>query len=115
MEQMLAVFSAFYSKNLSSETKRGKRQRVMNGEFNGSVPPLGIPSIGYGVLTSFGTNVLPLEGSKLLAISTGAARTPLDPGYVPDLNKLYTHNFPIGFPNAPPGCPVATSAHDSIG
>lgn len=41
MEQMLAVFSAFYSKNLSSETKRGKRQRVLKGEFNGSIPPLG--------------------------------------------------------------------------
>jgi site-specific DNA recombinase len=41
MEQMLAVFSAFYSKNLSSETKRGKRQRVTKGEFNGSVPPIG--------------------------------------------------------------------------
>ena len=41
MEQMLAVFSAFYSKNLSSETKRGKQQRAVNGEFNGSIPPLG--------------------------------------------------------------------------
>ncbi len=41
MEQMLAVFSAFYSRNLSSETKRGKRQRTLNGEFNGSVAPLG--------------------------------------------------------------------------
>ena len=41
MEQMIAVFSAFYSMNLSSETKRGKRQRAMRGEFNGSVPPLG--------------------------------------------------------------------------
>ena len=41
MEQMLAVFSAFYSKNLSSETKRGKYQRAVNGLFNGSVPPLG--------------------------------------------------------------------------
>ncbi len=41
MEQMLAVFSAFYSKNLSSETKRGKRQRAVNGEFNGSIAPLG--------------------------------------------------------------------------
>ncbi len=41
MEQMLAVFSAFYSKNLSSETKRGKQQRALKGEFNGSVPPLG--------------------------------------------------------------------------
>ena len=41
MEQLLAVISAFYSKNLSSETKRGKRQRALNGNFNGSVPPLG--------------------------------------------------------------------------
>ncbi len=41
MEQMLAVFSAFYSKNLSSETKRGKRQRAIKGEYNGSVPALG--------------------------------------------------------------------------
>ena len=41
MEQMLAVFSAFYSRNLSSETKRGKQQRAINGEYNGSKPPLG--------------------------------------------------------------------------
>ena len=41
MEQLLAVFSAFYSKNLSNETKRGKYQRAINGEFNGSVPPIG--------------------------------------------------------------------------
>lgn len=46
MEQMLAVFSAFYSKNLSSETKRGKRQRAMNGEFNGSSAP-----VGYDLVT----------------------------------------------------------------
>lgn len=41
MEQMLAVFSAFYSRNLSNETKRGKYQRAMKGEYNGSIPPLG--------------------------------------------------------------------------
>ena len=41
MEQMLAVFSAFYSRNLSSETRRAKRQRAMRGEFNGSRAPLG--------------------------------------------------------------------------
>ncbi len=41
MEQLLAVISAFYSKNLSNETKRGKHYRAVNGEFNGSVPPLG--------------------------------------------------------------------------
>ena len=41
MEQLLAVFSAFYSRNLSTETKRGKRHRAVSGEFNGSTPPLG--------------------------------------------------------------------------
>lgn len=41
MEQILAVISAYYSKNLSSETKRGKKQRVLKGLFNGSIAPLG--------------------------------------------------------------------------
>lgn len=41
MEQLLAVFAAFYSKNLSTDTKRAKRARAMRGEFNGSVAPLG--------------------------------------------------------------------------
>jgi site-specific DNA recombinase len=41
MEQMLAVWSAFYSRNLSTETKRAKRLRAVRGEFNGSVPPIG--------------------------------------------------------------------------
>jgi site-specific DNA recombinase len=55
MEQMLAVWSAFYSRNLSTETKRAKRQRAMRGEFNGSVPP-----IGYDlVLVSEGTEERP--------------------------------------------------------
>jgi site-specific DNA recombinase len=51
MEQMLAVFSAFYSKNLSNETKRGKYQRAASGEFNGSVPPLGYDLVTKGMAT----------------------------------------------------------------
>ena len=41
MEQMLAVFSAFYSRNLSTDTKRRKSTRAEQGEFNGSVAPFG--------------------------------------------------------------------------
>lgn len=41
MEQLLAVFSAFYSRNLSTEAKRAKHQRAVRGEFNGSNPPIG--------------------------------------------------------------------------
>jgi site-specific DNA recombinase len=44
MEQLLAVISAFYSKNLSNETKRGKHYRAVSGDFNGNVPPLGYDS-----------------------------------------------------------------------
>jgi len=41
VEQMIAVFAAFYSRNLSTDTKRAKRGRALRGEFNGSVAPLG--------------------------------------------------------------------------
>lgn len=41
MEQMLAVFSAFYSKNLSTEIKRANRHRHATGKFNGGKPPFG--------------------------------------------------------------------------
>jgi DNA invertase Pin-like site-specific DNA recombinase len=51
MEQMLAVFSAFYSRNLSTETKRAKEQRAIRGEFNGSNPPLGYDLVLVGDAT----------------------------------------------------------------
>ena len=41
MEQLLAIVAAFYSKNLSSETKRGKEARAKKGYSNASVAPLG--------------------------------------------------------------------------
>ena len=51
MEQLLAVISAFYSKNLSSETKRGKYHRATKGEFNGSIAPLGHDLVTKGEAT----------------------------------------------------------------
>jgi site-specific DNA recombinase len=41
MEEMLAVFAAFYSENLSTEVKRANRHRHANGKFNGSKPSFG--------------------------------------------------------------------------
>lgn len=41
MEQTFALFAAMFSKSLSIETKRGKKQRAVNGEFNGSCAPFG--------------------------------------------------------------------------
>ncbi len=41
IEQMLAVQAAMFSRNLSTDTKRAKRQRAIRGEFNGSIAPIG--------------------------------------------------------------------------
>jgi hypothetical protein len=71
-------------------------------------------TIGYGILTAFGPNVIPLQGDQMLAISTGTARTPTDPGYQIDYEKGYTINFPTGFPSANPFCPTASSAYDGV-
>ena len=37
--------------------------------------------IGWGILPAFGPNVKPQEGGKVLALSSGTARQPSDPGY----------------------------------
>jgi len=52
VEQMIAVFSSFYSRNLSSDTKRAKRGRARRGEFNGSVAPLGYELVTTGNATT---------------------------------------------------------------
>lgn len=51
VEQMIAVFASFYSQNLSSDAKRAKRGRVMRGEYNGSVAPLGYILVTNGQAT----------------------------------------------------------------
>ncbi len=52
MEQLLAVFYAFYSKNLSTDTKRAKLSRVEDGKFNGSVAPIGYELVTLAQATS---------------------------------------------------------------
>ncbi len=40
-EQIYGVFSALYSMNLSVDTKRSKHHRATQGQYNGSIAPLG--------------------------------------------------------------------------
>lgn len=71
-------------------------------------------SAGHGLLSSFGPSVTPLEGKQFLAISTGKARIPSNPGYSADLDKGYSVGFPVGFPLNHPSCPVPNSAYDGV-
>ena len=75
--------------------------------------------LGHGILDGFGPKVNPQEGSKLLALSSGTARQPTDPGYesVDGYDKGYSNNAPPGYPKESPSCPnvITGEPHDSAG
>lgn len=75
--------------------------------------------IGHGLLKGFGPNVNPQEGKALLALSSGTARQPSDPGYqsVGGHDKGYETSAPPGYPKESPACPNVTTGapHDSAG
>ncbi len=75
---------------------------------------------GKGILTHFGSTIMPREGSSLLAISSGAARNPTDPGfYDPGGNwkDSIPHGSPPGYPKEAPACPgvITGEPYDSAG
>ena len=106
MEQMLAVFAAFFSKNLSTETKRGKLQRAMNGEYNGSATPLGYdlirkadatPQQPAGLILNIEQAVVVLEAYKRYATGRESDTTIAQWfGQQPVIQELRAGKKPIG-------------------
>jgi hypothetical protein len=81
---------------------------------DGSPPPAGYEPqfhLGHGLLTGFGPNNSVRRGVRLLALSSGAARQPEDPGYQPvsGYQKGYIGQHPNGFPKESPACPMTTT------
>ncbi|NUO50295.1 MAG: hypothetical protein HOV80_15680 [Polyangiaceae bacterium] len=74
---------------------------------------------GKGILSHFGNSITPREGSSLLALSSGAARNPADPGfYDPGGNwkDSIPHGTPSPYPKTSPSCSTqAGEAYDSAG
>ena len=70
---------------------------------------------GVGILDKFGVNA-PQAGKSLLALSSGTARAPTDPGYEPIDNKKYTSGTPAGYPKESRACPrlKTGAAHDGV-
>ena len=67
-----------------------------------------------GVLSAFGSVLLPHAGGNLTALSSGTARTPGMPGYVSAQGQTWgtgPFTLPVAVPNVP-GCPVAGEARD---
>lgn len=78
---------------------------------DGSPPPEGTDALisfhlGHGILDGFGPNVRPQGGSRLLALSTGAARQENDPDFQSAKRRpnSYISPLPPGFPRFPIGC-----------
>jgi hypothetical protein len=71
--------------------------------------------LGHGVLPSFGASNPAREGSALLALSSGTARSTTQPGYADNLDKGYVVTPPAGFPRNQASCPaVSSEGHDGI-
>ncbi len=87
---------------------------------DGTAPSTSTPDydLGHGVLPSFGSNVHPQSGKKLLDLSSGTARQPTDPGYQSPsgFDKGYASAQPAGFPKTSPACNTVTPAdpHDGV-
>jgi hypothetical protein len=89
---------------------------------DGSPPlPVNLPlfELGHGMLSAFGPNVTVQKGARMLALSSGSARQPNDPGYynVSGFDKVYTSNHPQGFPKESPACMgvITGEPHDGAG
>lgn len=88
---------------------------VIDAKFvNPDGSPLTEP-LSHGVLETFGSNAA-TDGARMLALSSGTARDPLQPGYESILGyqKGYTSGTPDGYPKESPACPgiVTGAAHD---
>jgi hypothetical protein len=109
--------------NAASPTDAAKSMGICDGLVSASwVYPDGSAAtinanfdLGHGLLASFGSNNAPREGVALLALSSGTARSEVQPGYVADFNKGYPVLAPAGFPKSQAACPAPSSTgYDGI-
>ncbi|WP_156040964.1 choice-of-anchor L domain-containing protein [Chondromyces apiculatus] len=70
-----------------------------------------------GIQPNFGPNVMPQGGARMLAISSGRARIPGQPGACGSLtcNGLGNGTAPPGFPQSVPNCAGSSLIRDDIG
>jgi hypothetical protein len=81
---------------------------------NGSPASAGLP---VGIVDTFGPNVPPRRGDRMLVLSSGYARTPAHSGNCGD-NSCDTNGIgtpPPGFPQDTPGCAGETEINDDVG
>jgi hypothetical protein len=102
-------------------TKEEKKWGVIQAKWVKADGATGMNAKSHGLLPSFGTNVMPREGSRMLALSSGTAREAGDADYQPvsGANMGTDGLAPSGFPIDSPSCKVITekdkATHDPAG
>lgn len=104
------------------QTQQGDSWGVIGSTYQqidgSALPNTTAAHIGHGILPNFGPNVSAQQGNKLLALSTGPARRPSDPGYEPlgSADKNYQAAYPSGVPFPSTTCPGALTGtpYDTI-
>ena len=91
-----------------------KNWGVIDAKYVKADGTAGINDISHGMLTGFGPNVAPQEGTRILALSSGAARQPSDPGYQsPSGYDTGINGFaPAGFPKDSSQCSGTNTSSD---
>jgi hypothetical protein len=74
------------------------------------------PGLQAGLMQAFGAHVVPVAGKRMLALSTGRARLPEQPGACGGPSCTTTSNVlpPDGFPQEVPGCEGGTIVNDDV-
>ncbi len=71
--------------------------------------------LGHGLVDHFGTNDLPQEGKRMLALSSGAARNKDEVGFVSrNFDKGYSSLPPLTFTGESPACPGSAVPKESV-
>lgn len=100
-------------------TQQEKKWGVIQAKWVMADGKTGMNDKSHGLPPSFGTNVLPREGARMLALSSGTAREPSDADYQPVSGADMGTNglAPSGFPIDSPSCNVITekdkTTHDA--
>ena len=89
-------------------TQTGPSWGLISAQYTLADGSPGMNPVSHGLLQTFGPNVGAREGLNMLALSSGTARAPGDPGYISPANAIMgtTGPTPPGFPVAAPSCPM---------
>ena len=89
------------------QPQEGDRWGLVGAEYVRADGKLGMNPLSHGLLEAFGPNVSPPQGARMLALSSGTARAPTDPGWQSPAGAVMgtTGPTPNGFPVPAPSCP----------